>query len=559
PSHPPLPPPSSSSSSSSSSARLRPPARRRHTPPPRRHHHRREEGRHARAHRDAKPPQRGRGRAERGALLRLGQSLPARRGLVRVSDAARAAGSADGGEDAGVLHVQPRPRANPANPSRRAANANRARADGAPAVQLFHNRLEKRKRQESLEALLMRDGELNLDYKALNRSLYHVHLQRWLAVFPRARLHLVDGDALIRDPLPEMTRVEQFLQLEPQISASHFYFNQTRGFYCLRERRRQRCLHRSKGRTHPRVRPEVLRKLQQYFHEPNLKFFQLAGQTFDWKYSCPAERATKSRIITADVVQAPPRPLRVLPGCKGPAINRDLKPGRLPKSASAGRLESMGSADRAVAVTQRYMNNLCLFHPEVKTTQPSAGRASHRFSLDLDSQDLDSACDSDSSSSESHARKTQHHEWPPTRGEAHGSFTSHSKPAQGLAEQNWYVGSVSRVEAEHALHLVNREGAFLVRDCSKNTTHEPLVLGVFYDKRVFNIQIRFSEDISKYTLGTGLRTNDRFDSVTDIIKFHSIFPIVLIDGRKTSAATNQKRQCVLMYPITKQDLAALLD
>lgn len=27
---------------------------------------------------------------------------------------------------------------------------------------------------------------------------------------------------------------------------------------------------------------------------------------------------------------------------------------------------------------------------------------------------------------------------------------------QGLEEQNWYVGSVGRVEAEHALHLVNR-------------------------------------------------------------------------------------------------------
>ncbi len=27
---------------------------------------------------------------------------------------------------------------------------------------------------------------------------------------------------------------------------------------------------------------------------------------------------------------------------------------------------------------------------------------------------------------------------------------------QGLADQNWYVGAVSRVDAEHALHLVNR-------------------------------------------------------------------------------------------------------
>lgn len=134
--------------------------------------------------------------------------------------------------------------------------------------------------------------------------------------------------------------------------------------------------------------------------------------------------------------------------------------------------------------------------------------------------------------------------------------------------------------------LCPQEGAFLVRDCSKNTTYEPLVLAVFYDKRVFNIQIRFSDETGKFTLGTGLRTNDvsytpterrvtperrryvtiisrlfvfqRFDSVTDIIKFHSIFPIVLVDGRKSSTAANQRRQCVLLYPITKQDLTELL-
>uniref|UniRef100_A0A8C0YRT0 SH2 domain-containing protein n=1 Tax=Cyprinus carpio carpio TaxID=630221 RepID=A0A8C0YRT0_CYPCA len=320
--------------------------------------------------------------------------------------------------------------------------------------------------------------------------------------------------------------------------------------------------------------------------------------------SCP-----KGRIGAAGVVHAPlpPRPLRVKPGCKGPAINRNLKPGRLPKSSSDGRLDWMRSPDRAPVAPQRPVrslprDHLCLPPPPVQTTsnypnqfdesppsrqaptspQPrshnsrptwthssptvqenvktalSAGYSSHRYSLDLDSQDLDSSYESEKSSFDSHVRKQQHHEWPPAKGENDSSFSNHSKPVQGLADQNWYVGAVSRVDAEHALHLVNREGAFLVRDCSKNTTYEPLVLAVFYDKRVFNIQIRFSDEFSKYTLGTGLRTNDRFDSVTDIIKFHSIFPIVLIDGRKSSAAANERRQCVLMYPITKQDLTELL-
>ncbi|XP_051514451.1 heparan sulfate glucosamine 3-O-sulfotransferase 1 [Myxocyprinus asiaticus] len=150
-------------------------------------------------------------------------------------------------------------------------------------MQVFHNRLEKHKQQQPLETLLLRDGQLNLNYKALNRSLYHVHLQRWLSVFPIDRLHLVDGDALIRDPLPEMKKVEEFLQLEPQINASNFYFNKTKGFYCLRDHGRERCLHSSKGREHPQVAPEILQKLYEYFHEPNRKFFELVGRTFDWK------------------------------------------------------------------------------------------------------------------------------------------------------------------------------------------------------------------------------------------------------------------------------------
>uniref|UniRef100_A0A8C1MHF0 Sulfotransferase n=1 Tax=Cyprinus carpio TaxID=7962 RepID=A0A8C1MHF0_CYPCA len=150
-------------------------------------------------------------------------------------------------------------------------------------TQVFHNRLEKHKQQQMLETLLMHDGELNLDYKALNRSLYHLHMRRWLDVFPRSHIHLVDGDALIRNPLPEMKKVEEFLHLEPQINASNFYFNQTKGFFCLRDRRRERCLHGSKGRQHPRIAPEILRKLYDFFHEPNQEFFQLVGRTFDWK------------------------------------------------------------------------------------------------------------------------------------------------------------------------------------------------------------------------------------------------------------------------------------
>lgn len=41
-----------------------------------------------------------------------------------------------------------------------------------------------------------------------------------------------------------------------------------------------------------------------------------------------------------------------------------------------------------------------------------------------------------------------------------------------------------------------------------NTTGEPLVLSVYYEKKVYNIKIRFIEESDKYALGTGLRAND---------------------------------------------------
>ncbi|KAI4875495.1 hypothetical protein NFI96_004996 [Prochilodus magdalenae] len=162
-------------------------------------------------------------------------------------------------------------------------------------TQVFYNRLQKRKQPQPIEdLLLLKDGQLNLAYKALNRSLYYTHMQQWLTVFPRESFYVVDGDALIQEPLEEMRKVENFLDLEPQISAENFYFNRTKGFYCLRDRQgRERCLHSSKGRMHPQVAPGILQKLRDYFHEPNRKFFKLVGRTFDWNQTTEDRQETQ--------------------------------------------------------------------------------------------------------------------------------------------------------------------------------------------------------------------------------------------------------------------------
>uniref|UniRef100_A0A8C8BB65 SH2 domain-containing protein n=1 Tax=Otus sunia TaxID=257818 RepID=A0A8C8BB65_9STRI len=103
-----------------------------------------------------------------------------------------------------------------------------------------------------------------------------------------------------------------------------------------------------------------------------------------------------------------------------------------------------------------------------------------------------------------------------------------------------------RHEAEKALLQENTDETFLVRDCSKKSNAEPYVLVVYYGRRVYNIKIRFLEESQQYMLGTGLRGDDKFNSVKEIIDFYKYVPITLIDGKDKSGI--RREQCYLTYP-----------
>nr|XP_027313188.1 cytokine-dependent hematopoietic cell linker [Anas platyrhynchos] len=137
------------------------------------------------------------------------------------------------------------------------------------------------------------------------------------------------------------------------------------------------------------------------------------------------------------------------------------------------------------------------------------------------------------------------------------SFTKHSLVKQemksltqpiekDLNKYEWYIGEYDRHEAEVALLQENTDETFLVRDCSKKSNTEPYVLVVYYGRRVYNIKVRFLEDSQQYALGTGLRGNDKFNSVKEIIDFYKYVPITLIDGK--DKAGSQREQCYLSYP-----------
>lgn len=143
--------------------------------------------------------------------------------------------------------------------------------------------------------------------------MYARYLQRWLDVFPLHQMHIIDGDALIRDPYPVLKDVERFLGLLPRLSRDNFYFNVTKGFYCWRKLENStsshssssssdqhqvpepgrneggnptstglHCLNDSKGRRHPQVDMRIVSKLRRFYNPHNLRFYDMVSRDFGW-------------------------------------------------------------------------------------------------------------------------------------------------------------------------------------------------------------------------------------------------------------------------------------
>uniref|UniRef100_A0A3Q2YWG7 Lymphocyte cytosolic protein 2 n=1 Tax=Hippocampus comes TaxID=109280 RepID=A0A3Q2YWG7_HIPCM len=129
-----------------------------------------------------------------------------------------------------------------------------------------------------------------------------------------------------------------------------------------------------------------------------------------------------------------------------------------------------------------------------------------------------------------------------------GSDRFHSLPQKPSLKQGmdprWYVGKVTRGQAEGYLKQVSKDGAYLVRDSSHQKSNQPYTLMVLYHNKVFNIQIRHED--KQFQLGTGLKAQESFSSVCDIIKYHSQCHLLLIDTKKRSSG--QQNQCLLSEP-----------
>ncbi|XP_076329589.1 heparan sulfate glucosamine 3-O-sulfotransferase 1-like [Tachypleus tridentatus] len=132
------------------------------------------------------------------------------------------------------------------------------------------------------ELVLNRDGQVNVNYRAVKISMYSIYMKKWLKVFSRHQILVVNGDQLIRDPFIELQHIEDFLALKHRIKRENFYYNKTKGFFCVQNNTLNKCLNDSKGRKHPEISPGLLSILQRFYAPYNKEFYQLVGRRFGW-------------------------------------------------------------------------------------------------------------------------------------------------------------------------------------------------------------------------------------------------------------------------------------
>ncbi|KAF1373638.1 hypothetical protein PFLUV_G00241010 [Perca fluviatilis] len=156
------------------------------------------------------------------------------------------------------------------------------------AISDYTQTLSKKPDIPSFESLTFKNrttGLIDTSWSAIQIGIYAKHLDNWLQYFPMKQILFVSGERLISDPAGELGRVQDFLGLKRIITDKHFYFNQTKGFPCLKKAEgssKPHCLGKTKGRTHPNIDPEVVQRLRDFYRPFNMKFYQMTGRFFGW-------------------------------------------------------------------------------------------------------------------------------------------------------------------------------------------------------------------------------------------------------------------------------------
>ncbi|XP_051474344.1 B-cell linker protein isoform X2 [Apus apus] len=124
------------------------------------------------------------------------------------------------------------------------------------------------------------------------------------------------------------------------------------------------------------------------------------------------------------------------------------------------------------------------------------------------------------------------------------SISSTTDQDAGVHSKAWYAATCDRKMAEDALYRSNKDGSFLIRKSSGQDSRQPYTLVVFYNRRVYNIPIRFIESTRQYALGREKSGEERFDSVAEIVENHQRTSLVLIDSQNNTKDSTKLKHIV---------------
>ena len=125
--------------------------------------------------------------------------------------------------------------------------------------------------------------EVDTSYKPVQISTYHSHMVHWAQHFSWRQIHIVDGDRFEKDPYSEIYDIETFLGVRHLIKRENFFFNATKGFFCINGGGPiSPCLQNIGQSKYPYVNQKLSRKLYQFYEPYNKAFFKLVKRTFNW-------------------------------------------------------------------------------------------------------------------------------------------------------------------------------------------------------------------------------------------------------------------------------------
>lgn len=142
----------------------------------------------------------------------------------------------------------------------------------------------------TIDHLLEKTYRKDSGFEVFGNSLYNKHLKRWLAVFPRNQILIIDGEKLVTEPYTEMQKVQKFLRIDEALTEKNFVQDDFHDQYnCVKKSHYLTCTPTNKrtnwNPTEIDDTTNAVERLGQFFKRINnleQPFEELSGEKFDW-------------------------------------------------------------------------------------------------------------------------------------------------------------------------------------------------------------------------------------------------------------------------------------